>query len=299
MGSTENSATCPALAVLAPPSGRESTPCTSSAGETAQASAWWSDPPHEPLWAPPLGGGQGGEQHPRAPAVGMLHGEREMPKNYYPLLGVSSGASAQDIRAAYHRLAERFRTDLYASGGRPFLEIQEAYSVLRHPDQRRAYDRQTDRQPTQPEPLVPDAEPADLGTIVPIHSFDAHTPSMDEVSDWTWSNFSGRGQPKSQPVKSLTLEVLVPPEEARRGGHVKVMVPARASCPNCHGHGGIGHFECIRCGGEGTVVGQLPISVAFPPFLMGEHAVSLSLDHFGIHNLYFTVLFRPTGLHEV
>ena len=102
-------------------------------------------------------------------------------------------------------------------------------------------------------------------------------------------------QPKSGRVQSLTLEVTLTPEQARRGGNAKIMVPARAVCPTCRGFGGVGFYECPRCVGEGALSGEMPITVSFPPGLQKDHAVMIPLDRFGIRHTHITILFRPKG----
>ncbi|KAJ1284227.1 hypothetical protein BS78_03G188900 [Paspalum vaginatum] len=70
--------------------------------------------------------------------------------SYYAVLGVQPGASAAEIRAAYHRLAMRWHPDKIA-GGRVdparaeeaktrFQQIQEAYQVLSDEKRRALYD---------------------------------------------------------------------------------------------------------------------------------------------------------------
>lgn len=63
--------------------------------------------------------------------------------NYYELLGVSPGASPQEIHSAYRRLARRYHPDLNAGGdaGARFNELSDAYEVLHDPAQRARYDR--------------------------------------------------------------------------------------------------------------------------------------------------------------
>jgi len=229
-----------------------------------------------------------------------------MAKSYFAILGISSKATADEIRSAYRRLAKEFHPDHYEGGNERFREIQEAYSVLGNRSRRRDYERNIKkvliktppRQPpyTQPEPLIPEDEPVDAGKISPVRSFHSFTPSFDEIFDWLWSNFSDLAQPKSGRVQNLTLEVPLTPEQALRGGNARIMVPARAVCPACRGHGGIGYYECLRCAGEGVISGELPITVSFPPGLTSDHAVMIPLDRFGIRNLHITVLFRPTGI---
>ncbi len=227
-----------------------------------------------------------------------------MAKSYFAILGISSGATADEIRSAYLRLVKEFHPDRFAGGSERFQEIQEAYSVLGNRRRRRQYERNIRRVSPktplgpgyypEPEPLIPKQSPVDLGEVSPVRSFQSFTPSYDEIFDWLWRNFSSLEQPKSDRVKNLTLEVPLTPEQARRGGNARIMVPAQAVCPTCRGQGGLGFYECTRCAGEGVISGEMPISVSFPPGLTRDHAVMIPLDRFGIRNVHITVLFRPT-----
>lgn len=229
-----------------------------------------------------------------------------MAKSYYAILGLSSNANTDEIRAAYRRLAKEFHPDRYPGGSDVFQQIQEAYSVLSDAGERREYDRNISRARAavfsgrvpgpRPEPLIPEKRPVDFGDISVARSFQTYTPSFDEIFDWLWSNFSILGQPKSGRMQNLTLEITLTAEQAMRGGNARVMVPARAICPACHGSGGVGPYECSRCAGEGAISGELPISVSFPPGLMQDHAVVIPLQRFGIGNTHLTILFRPSEM---
>jgi DnaJ-class molecular chaperone len=227
-----------------------------------------------------------------------------MAKSYFAILGISQKASADEIRSAYRRLAKEFHPDHYTGSSERFRDIQEAYSVLGNRRRRRQYEQsirkvpiKTPLRPTaypEPEPLIPEEGPVDIGEVSPVRSFQSFTPSFDEIFDWLWSNFSDLSQPKSSRVQNLTLEVTLTPDQARRGGNAKIMVPAQASCPTCRGYGGVGFYECARCAGEGVISGEMPVSVSFPPGLTKNHAVMIPLDRFGVPNTHITVLFRPT-----
>ncbi|WP_192822495.1 DnaJ domain-containing protein [Rufibacter sp. LB8] len=70
-----------------------------------------------------------------------------MSKNYYHILEVSPTATAQEIKAAYKRLALRFHPD--KNPGSPhaeerFKQINDAYQVLSNPRRRAAFDQQQD-----------------------------------------------------------------------------------------------------------------------------------------------------------
>jgi molecular chaperone DnaJ len=229
-----------------------------------------------------------------------------MANSYFAILGVASDASAEEIRSAYRRLAKEFHPDHFPGGSGPFRQIQEAYSVLGNEDSRHEYEkglsrpilrRGARRRPvSEPEPLVPERGPADLGSISPVRSFRTYSPSLDEIFDWLWDNFSSVGRSKSGHVRNLTLEVPLTRGQAMQGGTARVMVPARAVCPTCRGYGGVGIYECHRCAGEGAIEGEVPVSLSFPPGLSRDHAVMIPLDRFGIRNLRLTVLFRPTDV---
>jgi molecular chaperone DnaJ len=64
-------------------------------------------------------------------------------RDYYEILGIPRGASADDIRQAYRSLAKQYHPDVNSEPGAEdkFKEINEAYAVLSNDERRSAYDR--------------------------------------------------------------------------------------------------------------------------------------------------------------
>lgn len=62
--------------------------------------------------------------------------------DYYAALGVERGASAEEIKKAYRRLAQKHHPDVSKEPGAEakFKEIAEAYATLKDPEKRAAYD---------------------------------------------------------------------------------------------------------------------------------------------------------------
>jgi curved DNA-binding protein CbpA len=73
--------------------------------------------------------------------------------DHYTLLGVSSDASAREIRRAYRRLVRQHHPDLnpLPDGPARFAELTEAYATLNDPVQRARYDKTLHR-PLPPRP---------------------------------------------------------------------------------------------------------------------------------------------------
>ncbi len=235
-----------------------------------------------------------------------------MPRNYYIILGIAADASLDEVKAAFRRRAMEVHPDTSGLESGPFLELQEAYGVLSDPERRRRYDHQLHpivarRRPWGPavEPLVrprPQAEPfrptesrGGFRTVPLTDLMTEHGPTFDELFDRFWSNFETLSRPKAEALENLTVEVVISPEEAFLGGSVQINIPARATCPACGGRGAVGLYECWRCEGHGALTAEYPIAVRYPPGIQDGHAAQISLDRFGIENLYLTVLFLVSG----
>ena len=63
-------------------------------------------------------------------------------KDYYAILGVARDASAEDIKKAYRKLAQKYHPDVTKDpkGEEKFKEIAEAWQTLKNADKRKAYD---------------------------------------------------------------------------------------------------------------------------------------------------------------
>lgn len=233
-----------------------------------------------------------------------------MATDFYLVLGVPASASTEQIKAAYRQRVKELHPDHYGPDTGPFREVQEAYSNLTDPRRRQQFDSRRSTPPgaRRAAPRHADAEPmrdpamtgsAGSSGIPRAYGLNAEfaqfTPSYEELFDRLWSNFTLLTRPKAERVESLTMEVVLSPEEARRGGHVRILLPNRVQCSACGGHGAVGPYQCWECEGAGFITREVPVEVAYPAALTGEYVVQVSLDRLGIGNFYLSVWFRVSS----
>jgi len=234
-----------------------------------------------------------------------------MKKDYYLILRLRPEATAEEIRSAYRRLALELHPDLSGLDSDPFLDVQEAYSVLSDPTRRAVYDREAQEIPVRRtdvarpaeivtkrrhsvEPFTPIRPVGGFEEISLLRSFGTFHPSFTEMFDRLWSNFELATRPKAARLESLTVDVTLSPRQAFAGGQMRILVPVREICPACSGRGVVGPYQCWRCEGHGAFLDEYSVLVSYPAGLQQDYIVRVSFDRFGIENFYFTVRFRPT-----
>lgn len=63
-----------------------------------------------------------------------------MPKDYYKTLGINKGASKDEVKTAFRKLAHQYHPDKGGGNEAKFKEVSEAYSVLSDDKKRQQYD---------------------------------------------------------------------------------------------------------------------------------------------------------------
>jgi molecular chaperone DnaJ len=173
--------------------------------------------------------------------------------DYYDTLDVARGASPEDIKKAYRKLAMKFHPDRNPgdkSSEQRFKDVNEAYDVLKDEQKRAAYDRFGHAA----------FEQNGAGGGFRAGGFDFSTGFAD-IFDEMFGEFAGgrRRGPSSARGADLRYNLEISLEEAFRGSQAKIRVPAAIACEACRGTGGEGGTEpvpCQTCHGQGRVRAQ-------------------------------------------
>lgn len=167
-------------------------------------------------------------------------------RDYYEVLGLNRGASADEIKRAFRRLAAKYHPD--ANPGDPeaeekFKEINEAYQVLSDPQKRAQYD--------QFGHMGPGASGADFG------NGDFGFGGFGDIFDMFFGGAAAGGR-RSGPERGpdLRYDLTVTLEEVLKGTEKEVRVTREEVCGHCHGNQaepGTRIETCPQCRGVGQV----------------------------------------------
>jgi DnaJ-class molecular chaperone len=222
-------------------------------------------------------------------------------RDYYLILSVPRNVSNEGIKEAFRKLVKRYHPDIAGPRSRwEFHEIIEAYEVLSYPSSRRSYDlglaHAEEREWVVPEPIVTGSSRYGQ-TLVPepvsmMKDFLSISRPLDVLFDRIFRNFTHMGVPKAERPESLTLEIILNPEEAMTGGRVPINIPVLYPCPECKGSDRIWSSACSRCLGKGMVEEEETIDLNIPAKVRSGSIFEISLGGLGIHNFYLRVLIR-------
>jgi molecular chaperone DnaJ len=93
-------------------------------------------------------------------------------------------------------------------------------------------------------------------------------------------------------VQSFTIQMILSPEEAARGGVAQISVPVFYPCLTCGGSGQEGLFSCSSCEGQRMIEEEESVRVQIPPLVRDDTLVEVSLRGLGLHNLYLRLSIR-------
>jgi len=194
-------------------------------------------------------------------------------KDYYSILGVKRGASEQEIKQAYRRLARKYHPDVNPgnkSAEAKFKEINEAYEVLSDKDKRQKYDQFGDQWQYADQFARAGRQRGtywDFGSGGP-QSFRFEEGDLESLfGDLFRGARTGtyRRQPRSRRGQDIEYPIEVTLEEAYHGTKRILSLEAEQACPSCGGTGRIQKALCSACRGSGTVAGAKRLEVKIPP----------------------------------
>ena len=234
-------------------------------------------------------------------------------RDYYEVLGVQKGASEDELKKAYRRLARKYHPDLNKDNPEAadkFKEVNEAYEVLSDADKRAKYDQ------------------FGFAGVDPSYGGGAGAGGfggfdMGDLGDLFGSFFGGgfgggRSSRRNAPQRgeSIRQNVILSFEEAAFGCEKEISVnriescdecggtgaakgTSAETCPNCRGTGKIIKKPCTKCGGAGRVRKTRKFKVNIPAGIdEGQSIQQRGQGNAGVNggpagDLFVTISIRP------
>jgi molecular chaperone DnaJ len=179
-------------------------------------------------------------------------------RDYYELLGVERGASKDDIKKAYRKLAFQYHPDKNPGNKdaeEKFKEATEAYEVLSDPDKRRTYDQFGHGG------LGRGAGPGPFGGGGGFEGFDISDALRAFMREFGGGGFGfegdfGNGRPRARKGRDLQVRVSLTLAEIATGADKQIRVTKLVSCKTCKGTGaqaGSKPETCETCQGTGQI----------------------------------------------
>jgi molecular chaperone DnaJ len=183
-------------------------------------------------------------------------------RDYYEILGVAKGASADEIKKAYRKLAVKLHPDKNPGDKHAednFKELGEAYEAVSDPDKRAAYDRYGHAAFAQGGA----ARGGGAGFHDPFDIFREVFGGGGGGGGNIFEQFFGGGGGAKQERESrqrgsdLRYDMQITLDEAAFGAEKEIEVSKPSACSSCNGTGaekGSRVVTCSTCGGRGQVV---------------------------------------------
>jgi molecular chaperone DnaJ len=166
-------------------------------------------------------------------------------RDYYEVLGVTRGASDDEVKKAFRRLALQYHPDRNSApdAAERFKEATEAYQVLSDAEKRGLYDR-----------YGHSAFERGGAAGVDFSNFGA-TINIEDIFE-SFFGGGGRSRQRVQRGQDLRYDLRLTLEEAVFGTEKEIAVNKLMTCPTCDGGGakpGSEPIPCVRCGGAGEL----------------------------------------------
>ncbi|MEK7519334.1 MAG: molecular chaperone DnaJ [Patescibacteria group bacterium] len=181
-----------------------------------------------------------------------------MNKDYYQILGVQKGASTDEIKKAYYKLAHKYHPSRKEGDEKKFKEISEAYKILSDKEKKAQYD-QFGRVFEQGEGFSAQGGPAWGGDFTwawgkPGVEFDFG--DMGDIFEDMLGFGSSRKKRDIKKGKDIEIELEVSLEDVLKGKEKEFSLQKQILCTRCQGKGAEPETkinECFSCRGTGQV----------------------------------------------
>jgi molecular chaperone DnaJ len=180
-------------------------------------------------------------------------------RDYYEVLGVERGASAEEIKKAYRKQAVKFHPDKNPgdkTAEEKFKEVGEAYEALSDPQKRAAYD-QYGHDAFDPRRRAGGGAGGGFHDPFDLFREAFGGGGMEDLLGQFFGGGARRDPNAPQRGANLEVELEIDFEDAAHGCEREIQITRPESCDHCQGSGaeaGATRKSCSACAGRGQIL---------------------------------------------
>lgn len=185
-----------------------------------------------------------------------------MAKDYYETLGINKGASKDEIKKAFYKLAQKYHPDKKGGNEAKFKQINEAYQVLSDEAKRSKYDQFGSGFENMSQGSYGGAQggfggfdPSGFGGFSGAGAEFDFGNLNDIFSDFFGGGMGGSRQ-QAQRGRDISTEIQISFDESIFGITRKILITKTSTCVTCGGSGakpGTKMETCKHCNGQGQI----------------------------------------------
>ncbi|MBI2100251.1 MAG: molecular chaperone DnaJ [Candidatus Vogelbacteria bacterium] len=177
-------------------------------------------------------------------------------KDYYQILGIKRGASGEEIRKAFHRLAHKYHPDKKGGDESKFKEVNEAYQILSDEKKRQQYDH------FGAGGFSAQSARGGLGWDFDFSNFSGGQGMEFDLGDIFSDFFSATGGSafggggRKRRGRDISVDIQISFADAVFGTERQILINKIGVCDECRGSGarpGSKMIKCATCAGKGKI----------------------------------------------
>ena len=176
-------------------------------------------------------------------------------KDYYEILGVNKGASKDEIKKAFYKLAHKYHPDKKEGNEAKFKQVNEAYQVLSDDTKRSRYEQFGRADAQGFGGSQSGFEGFDFSGFQQGNADFDFGNLNDIFSDFFGGGMSG-GRRETRRGRDISTEIQISFSDAIFGTNRKILITKTSNCPTCRGSGaktGSKMETCKICNGKGNI----------------------------------------------
>lgn len=172
-----------------------------------------------------------------------------MSKDYYKILGIEKGASKDEVKKAFHKLAHKYHPDKKTGDEAKFKEVSEAYTILSDDKKRAEYDAYGRVFSGGNGGGASGFEGFDFSQFAGGNGFEF------DLGD-IFGDIFGGGNGRERRGRDISIDLQIPLRDVVFGTERTVMLTKTSKCGVCAGNGAAPGSEmvtCKTCNGKGKL----------------------------------------------